>query len=236
MPGEDPRNLGFRGAEVDNLIFFLICFMATARVYYPNGGHGEITCRTVTCPRCGTKMVPQYLSADEDILFCRCSDADCNSPFLLKRGGPEDAVLPNHGLLSESFSNIIRDVSADFVRIYNEAFSAEQMGLMEICGVGYRKALEFLIKDYVSRDLDEENKERVGLMALAKCIEKYVDNVNVKKVAERAVWIGNDEAHYVRKWEEKDVQDLKGLIQSTIWWIEQSVKTEELLRDMPEGR
>lgn len=227
---------GFGERGVDNLFSLFICIMATVRVYYPNGGHGEITCRTVTCPKCGTKMVPQYLSADGDILFCRCSDADCNSPFLLSRGGLNDSVLPNHGLLSVIFSKIIREISEDFVRIYNEAFSAEQMGLMEICGVGYRKALEFLIKDYVSQNLDEENKGKVRLMALAKCIEKYVDNVNVKKVAERAVWIGNDEAHYVRKWEEKDVQDLKGLIQTTIWWIEQSVKTEELLRDMPEGR
>lgn len=28
---------------------------------------------------------------------------------------------------------------------------------------------------------------------------------------ERAAWLGNDETHYVRKWPEKDVKDLKSL-------------------------
>ena len=68
------------------------------------------------------------------------------------------------------------------------------------------------------------------------CIKEYVDNDNIKKVAERAAWLGNDETHYVRKWEEKDVQDLKGLIRLTIWWIEQTTETVKLLEEMPEGR
>ena len=58
----------------------------------------------------------------------------------------------------------------------------------------------------------------------------------IKAVAKRAVWLGNDETHYVRKWEEKDVQDLKGLIRLTILWIEKVKETERLLAEMPEGR
>ena len=210
--------------------------MATLDVYHTDGSLRLTVCRSITCPKCGTKMIPQYLCVDGNVLFCKCSDAACGAPFLIRRILDGDYIIPNHDLLSEPYSDIIRDISADFIRIYNEAYSAEQMGLEDICGVGYRKALEFLIKDYVSRNLDEEGTAKVRSMALAKCIERYVDNENVKKVAERAVWIGNDEAHYARKWEEKDVQDLKGLIRSTVWWIEQSVQTETLLKDMPERR
>lgn len=73
-------------------------------------------------------------------------------------------------------------------------------------------------------------------MLLAKCIDDYVDDAMVKAVAKRAVWLGNDETHYVRKWEEKDVHDLKGLIRLTTLWIEKERETERLLSEMPEGR
>lgn len=73
-------------------------------------------------------------------------------------------------------------------------------------------------------------------MSLSKCIDDYVDDVKINAVAKRAVWLGNDETHYVRKWEGKDVQDLKGLIRLTILWIEKEMETERLLAEMPEGR
>jgi len=47
---------------------------------------------------------------------------------------------------------------------------------------------------------------------LSACIQQYIDNEKIKLVSKRAVWIGNDETHYVRKWIEKDIEDLKRLI------------------------
>ena len=46
------------------------------------------------------------------------------------------------------FSDRISSLSPKFVEIYNQAEKAEQWGLSEICGMGYRKALEFLVKDF----------------------------------------------------------------------------------------
>ena len=144
--------------------------------------------------------------------------------------------LPNHPLKKEVFSEIINNISQSFVKIYNEAYAAEQMLLLEVCGVGYRKALEFLIKDYAIEGKEEDVVEKIKSTKLAKCIETYVPDINVKNVAKRAVWLGNDETHYTRKWEEKDVQDLKGLIKLTVRWIEQEKETAFLLMEMPEGR
>ena len=110
------------------------------------------------------------------------------------------------------------------------------MSLMEVCGVGYRKALEFLIKDYIIEGKEPDVVEEIKVSPLARCIDTFVSDPNVKNVSKRAVWLGNDETHYVRKWEEKDVQDLKGLIRLTIRWIEQERETAFLLKDMPEGR
>lgn len=210
--------------------------MAKQRVYSSNGNSIDVDTRPVVCPVCGTKMTPEYLCIDGHVIFSRCSSSPCKANFLLFHSPVSDELIPNHPLSSEPFSPIIQDLSAQFVKIYNEAFCAEQMRLMEICGVGYRKALEFLIKDYVIQGKPQIDQEAIKKMQLMQCIESFVENDNIKKVAKRAVWLGNDETHYVKKWEEKDVQDLKGLIRLTIWWIEQTTETERLLEDMPGGR
>ena len=126
-------------------------------------------------------------------------------------------------------------MSPDFVTIFAEAERAEMLGLKLICGPGYRKALEFLVKDYVIRS-HPDKAEEIKRLNLAKCIDEYVTDDKVKKVAARAVWLGNDETHYLRKWEEKDVKDLKGLIRLTLHWIEMDELTKQALEEMPEGR
>lgn len=63
-------------------------------------------------------------------------------------------------------------------------------------------------------------------------IDNFVANENVKQCAKRAIWLGNDETHYVRKWVDKDIKDLKLLIQITVSWIQQEVITKRLLEDM----
>jgi len=52
----------------------------------------------------------------------------------------------------------------------------------------------------------------------------------------RAVWLGNDETHYLRKWEQKDLTDLKNLIGLTVHWIEMEELTETVMKDMPAGK
>lgn len=119
------------------------------------------------------------------------------------------------------------------MKIYNEAFIAEQGGLLEICGVGYRKALEFLIKDYaIKRHPDKQGE--IEKKMLAACIKDYVSDEKIKKVAIRAVWLGNDETHFIRKWEGKSLNDLKGLISLTLHWIEAEILTENIFEDMPD--
>ena len=105
--------------------------------------------------------------------------------------------------------------------------------MFEICGVGFRKALEFLIKDYAKFKNPEES-EQIERKFLGKRIGDYIDDTRIKTVAKRAVWLGNDETHYVRKWEDKDLSDLKKLIELTVHWIEMEFLTESFENDMPE--
>jgi hypothetical protein len=131
------------------------------------------------------------------------------------------------------FSESLTIISPMFCAIANEANNAEQQEWKLIAGPGYRKALEFLVKDYLCR-LRPNDIEKIKSMQLAACIANYVDDSRIKATAARAAWLGNDETHYVRKWEDKDLDDLKKLIQLTCHWIEMQELTESVIRDMPE--
>lgn len=130
---------------------------------------------------------------------------------------------------------IFSGISPSFVKIYGEAHAAEEDGLSEICGVGYRKALEFLIKDYLIEKYGVP-RDDVEKSPLGSCITDHVDDSRLKAVAKRATWLGNDEAHYLKKWEEKDLADLKMLIDLTLHWIKMEELTKAALTDMPEPK
>jgi hypothetical protein len=146
-------------------------------------------------------------------------------------------------LKSVTQSETISKVSPDFCSIYDEAQKAEQYDLLLVAGPGYRKALEFLVKDYIIGQLKEPDPEKLAAektvvekTPLGTCIKNYVKSDQIKEIAKRAAWLGNDEVHYVRKWEDKDLKDLKKLISLTLHWIEMETLTVEVIADMPEGK
>lgn len=67
-------------------------------------------------------------------------------------------------------------------------------------------------------------------------VANYINSDQIREIAKRATWLGNDETHYVRKWEDKDLNDLKKLITLTIHWIEMEKLTAEVVQDMPTGK
>jgi hypothetical protein len=124
------------------------------------------------------------------------------------------------------------EVSPSFKAVYVQSSAAEAYGLNEIAGMGYRKALEFLIKDFSAKK-NGDKAEKIKAMPLAACIREFVDDANIKACSNRAAWLGNDETHYVRRWEGKDISDLKILVQLTIGWVRNHVLTEKYLAEMP---
>lgn len=127
----------------------------------------------------------------------------------------------------------VKNLSPNFYKIYAQAHHAELLNLNEICGIGYRKALEFLVKDYATKNVDEDEKTRIIKSSLSTCINNYIDDNRIKEVTKRAVWIGNDEAHYYKKWDDKDLNDLKILLQLTINFMSSQLEYERYIQDMP---
>lgn len=123
------------------------------------------------------------------------------------------------------------EISPQFAEIFSQAYQAEKYGLDAVAGVGYRKSLEFLIKDYCVGQHPEKDED-IKKQPIGQVIDRFVSNENIKQCAKRAVWLGNDETHYVRTWVDKDIKDLKMLIQLTVNWIQQEVITKKFMEDM----
>lgn len=124
------------------------------------------------------------------------------------------------------FSDKIQTLSPQFVKIYHQAELAEASALDEIAGLGYRKALEFLIKDYAIHghpDCIEDIKSK----PLVQTIKNYIKSDEIVMLAERSAWIGNDEAHYIRKQENRDVSDMKSFIEAIVYFIGIILITED---------
>jgi len=137
------------------------------------------------------------------------------------------------------FPNDIQTISPLFCKTYNQSHTAEINGLDQIAGPGYRKSLEFLIKDFLINykfKADTEGAGKVRAMFLGKCIADLIDEDRIKQCASRAAWLGNDETHYTRKWEEKDIADLKALVNMTVNWIDLVIQSDAYLETMPEGK
>jgi len=195
------------------------------------------------CPFCHKSITPRTYQAFQknktlEIVY-RCPDSKCGRIFTTVYqneivGGSWIYVYKSSSVrtfIEKEFSNNVKELSNNFVEIFNQASKAESINLHHISGIGFRKALEFLIKDYLISK-NPEKEENIKKKSLGKCIKDDIDNVNIKEMAKRATWLGNDETHYVRKWEDKDINDLKLLIKVTLHWIEMELLTDQYKNEM----
>ena len=127
-------------------------------------------------------------------------------------------VIPN--LPSDiPISDDVEIVSPIGKQIYVQALKAEHEQLDHIAGIGYRKALEFFVKDF-SIVTNPDDEEKITKMSLKQVIEKYIKDEDLKTFALASAYIGNDEGHYYRKNPDKNLADLKKYIHGVIYYLE----------------
>lgn len=160
----------------------------------------------------------------------KCPKRDCQAVFVgyytAPRGrrytGDNYVFLNNTFIRSffkvEEFDEEIKTLSTNFIKIFTQAKVADDMGLELICGSGYRKALEFLVKDYLIY-IKPQKKVVINDLSLGTLIVKEVDYEKIKIAAGLAKDVGNDETHYQKKLEGLTIEDLKKLIKITAHWI-----------------
>jgi len=174
------------------------------------------------CPRlsCGTHFIVHYEAPKNYERF----GAPYHDYFHQKRIFPK---IPEKLKIPERVSAI----STRFVDIVNQANAAEAHSLYDVAGMAYRKALEFLIKDYCI-NLNQSEEKVIRSIPLMQCISKYVSDGNLKECAKRAAWLGNDETHYEKIWTDHDIEDLKVLIRLTQNWIDNELLTAQYIKEM----
>lgn len=200
----------------------------------------------IACPFCHMGMEPKFISHSTEgpisQVFMKCSL--CKNSFIGKyenRGNIHyfkefyEYKTPEP---KKEFSKEIMKISKNFTLIYSESEIAEEKKLTQICGAGYRKAFEFLIKDYLIGKLDSkapdygQKKKAIIDKFLGDCISEDIENPRIKEMAQRAAWLGNDETHYTKKWDGKDLSDLKKLIEIVTHFIDMEAISVSYLEDM----
>lgn len=120
----------------------------------------------------------------------------------------------------------IRQISPGFYEIYNQCLIAKNEGLNRIYGMGFRKALEKLVKDYsiYGHQKDEKWIRTNREATLHKCIEKYFKDSDVKTALMACKWLGNNESHYENCNTEEDLQLFEDLIEDTLYYIHREIR------------
>lgn len=120
-------------------------------------------------------------------------------------------------------------LSSDFLKIYNQALQAEKNELDHLAGMGYRKAIEFLVTDFLSKYTPEGVSKDWLNNPNTRLDEKInkLRNERIKKLSKAITYLGNDEAHYVRRHPEYNVQNLKEFIKVLMSDFENELIFEE---------
>ncbi|SRR6266568_1505387 len=168
----------------------------------------------------------------------RCSYAACRQFFFCYYG-----AKPSPELLSvrpvkpnvAAFPEAVAQLSPMFIQVFREAEEAAQLGLNQIAGPGYRKAFEFLIKDY-AKSLAPDRAAEIESKFSGAVVTDFVGDPRIQAVAKRSLWLGNDETHYMRKWTDHDVSDLVTLTKLTANWIEIDHLSKAYVQAMPDPK
>lgn len=201
-------------------------------------GHDEVTYHPVTqCPMCHNGVVPHVLGAAtvrphaQKKLYVWQYCPACHEVFTSYHFRRSDDDVFHY---EESVPTLrkpltvepeLSQISPNFVEIYSEAMFAYQEGFHNIAGMGLRKALEFLVKDFlISRDPDNRHKiERYNAIDAI----RQLPNEELKTLAERIEWLGNDETHYVRLHTEVDTNMIYRLTEALRYYIVSAYRVHE---------
>lgn len=196
----------------------------------------------VFCPHCGRSEKPAICftypetdsnyaeySQSELVELYRCTYDDCQKYFIVAyRYESSDSEGYHFSPIIYSYSGKHSDInfpegidliSPTFVEIFEQAAQAETYGLDQISGVGYRKALEFLIKDYAIQN-SPENASTIRSQFLGKVISESLSSFPlIQSLAKAANWIGTDQTHYEQRYSSTDLNSMKQFIYSAATFI-----------------
>ncbi len=206
------------------------------------------------CPHCHVANDPnekwQTLTQDTDdtpsvISAWECANNECRKIFMVLHkkksnknnfgfegflnGLPKgpDWPEPISELIDGQKINSESPQDSKFIKTYLQSLEAEMHGLDEIAGMGFRKAIEYLVKDWAIQN-NPNNKEKIEGLWLGGVIKNYYED-DLKDILERATWLGNDQSHYNKLFEDYNVDDLKELIDLIMVELDRQFKMDHYI-------
>lgn len=188
------------------------------------------------CPNCNAFILPSILDykklvfSDNSLLIIVYRGECCHKPFYATYTyNPYKAdlldIYPH--LKPATLPNKVKELSPRFAKLYEQSYTAEQNGSLELAGSGYRNSIEILIKDFAIKKL-QAPEDKVSKMKLYEVIGNYLNEVNIDtSVADVIRVLGNDYTHYQRHYEDIDFIVVKKYLDIFI----QQIETKLLIMD-----
>lgn len=182
------------------------------------------------CPHCGLGTDAPIVKKDtfsfngHYLLTATCACTSCGKHFLFAceydsgKTDYEPIVYPSIAFTPYS-NETLGKISPRFIDMYNQALQAEFHQNLELAAVGYRSALEILVKDYAINELGQ-NPEEVSSKKLCAAIGAYLNQEDLVRTADVVRILGNDYTHYKRKYPQHDFELLKGYMEIFLKQIE----------------
>lgn len=199
-----------------------------------NTAYGDTIIR---CPFCGMKTSCEFVSTGYGIsqhnrLYFINHCGECDMFFLSQHINRDpdivlEATYPN-AIYKSDLPKEVAEFSPSFIKIYTQSMTAKLENLTEIVGLGLRKALEYLISDYITN---------VIKLPLEKTLERRIDQINVTNVnvhATLARWVGNDHTHTQQKHPEFTIDDMIQSIQIIVYYLHAEYISKKLLNVIPQ--
>lgn len=185
--------------------------------------------KPATCPFCGygtdaTLAQKDFYPFNEiNILVATCNCTSCGKTFFFATEYSKDREYTPITIPSMSYTpytnEILSSISERFINMYNQALQAEFVDNIELAAIGYRSALEILVKDYAINELGKDSDE-VSKKSLCNAIGEYLNQQDLVATADVIRILGNDYTHYKRKFPEHDFDLLKGYMNIFLKQIE----------------
>lgn len=181
--------------------------------------------KPMSCPYCGvhtdaiaTDAQYFYLSGNKRALVVAYQCTRCKKQFLAIYIR-EDKQLTLNTIIpiaeNDEVHEGLKEVSPEFERIHQQAYRAELRGDIDLAAIGYRTALEVLVKDFAIKVLGEKEEE-VARKKLAQAIEDYSGSVELMSTSDVVRMLSNDYTHYLKKYENISFETLKHYYNVTI--------------------
>lgn len=173
-----------------------------------------------TCPLCGTVAYFERISSNafftpEDHRLCSWTLTlccpKCHGIFHIDKSDNHDILIcPSFGKCD--LPEEIMNQYPDFASLYRQSLAAEGYGLTDISGMGFRKALEFLVKEYAIRRFPDEESQILS-EKLGQTIAR-IPAPQIQALAKACAWIGNDQTHILVKHPDYGIPEMKNFILS----------------------